>query len=197
MTAYVSLLRGINVGGQKQISMESLRKVYVEAGFGDVQTYVQSGNVIFESEQASPLGLSKKLEGAIEAAYGFHVPVFILQVDDLAQMLKDNPFLKTRHEDPRWLHVTFLYERPSVDAWGKLVAPAGIVDEFARGESAIYLFCPNGYGKTKLSNTFFEKRLGVLTTTRNWNTVNALYKMVVTEEKNNTKGTMDTKELLY
>jgi uncharacterized protein (DUF1697 family) len=175
MNKYVSLLRGINVGGQKKLAMEILRRIYKEAGLSHVQTYVQSGNVVFECKSTAPTALKEQLEAAIEAACGYQVPVFVRQAADLEHLLKHNPFYNHRHEDPRWLHVTFLYETPPAAAWNKVVAPAGIVDEFARDESAIYLFCPNGYGKTKLSNNFFERKLGTLTTTRNWNTVNALY----------------------
>jgi len=74
--------------------------------------------------------------------------------------------------------VTFLYQSPPASAWSGLVASPGIMDEFAQGERAIYLFCPQGYGKTKLSNSFFERKFGMPATTRNWNTVNALFKMV-------------------
>jgi uncharacterized protein (DUF1697 family) len=179
MSAFISMLRGINVGGQKKINMETLREIYVKAGFAKVRTYVQSGNVVFESTQEDPSVLSKRIEFHIEQTCGYAVPVFIRKAHELQEILAGNPFLNGRNEDPSKLHVTFLYQSLLETVWSKLVTPRDIPDEFARGEFAIYLFCPNGYGKTKLSNSFFERKLGVLATTRNWKTVNALYKMAI------------------
>jgi uncharacterized protein (DUF1697 family) len=179
MSAYVSMLRGINVGGKTQIRMDSLRGIYEESGFSKVRTYVQSGNVVFESSEQDQVGLEKRIEAHIEQTCGFSIPVFMRQAEELQEILTCNPFLNDRNEDPSKLHVTFLQQTPLETAWSKLVAPSGIVDEFWRGERAVYLFCPNGYGKTKLTTLFFERKLGVSVTTRNWNTVKALYKMVM------------------
>lgn len=178
MSAYVSVLRGINVGGNKQIRMDTLRGIYEELGFSKVRSYVQSGNVVFESIEQDPFGLEKLIEAHIERICGF-TPVFVRQAHELQEILSCNPFLYERNEDSSKLHVTFLHQAPLETAWSKLVAPSGILDEFSRGELAVYLYCPNGYGKTKLTNDFFERKLGVSVTTRNWNTVNALYKMVL------------------
>jgi uncharacterized protein (DUF1697 family) len=179
MSIFVSLLRGINVGGQKKIHMETLRGIYETLGYTNVRTYVQSGNVVFESTSYTPSELVKRIEEQIEKTYGFTVLVFIRQADELQEILSSNPFLYDRNEDPGKLHVTFLYQSPLEIAWVKLVAPSSILDEFSCGELAVYLYCPNGYGKTKLSNGFFERKLGVSVTTRNWNTVNALSKMAM------------------
>ncbi len=92
-------------------------------------------------------------------------------------ILTGNPYLMNGSVDPAALHVTFLYQPPSIEEWENLSAPSDIADEFTLGESVIYLHCPNGYGKTKLSNNYFERKSGVFVTTRNWNTVNALYKI--------------------
>jgi uncharacterized protein (DUF1697 family) len=181
MSTLISMLRGINVGAQKIIRMETLRAIYEGLGFSNVRTYVQSGNVLFESTESDHTNLVKRIEAQIEKTCGYHVSVFIRQPHNLQRILEGSPFLHGRNEDPRWLHVTFLYQPPPDNAWSKLKRPVNIADEFASGELAIYLFCPNGYGKTKLNNSFFEKKLGVPVTTRNWNTVNALYKMVMEE----------------
>lgn len=179
MSTFISMLRGINVGGQKRLRMESLRRIYADSGFTNVRTYVQSGNVVFESSEQAQTVVAKSIEANIEQTCGFAVEVFIRQLHELQRILAGNPFLNDRNEDPSKLHVTFLYQTPPKDAWGKLTPPGGTPDEFAPEEMAIYLFCPNGYGKTKLSNSFFERKLGIPTTTRNWNSVNALYKMAV------------------
>jgi len=179
MSVYISLLRGINVGAQKMIRMESLRTTYEGLGLTHVRTYVQSGNVVFECPEEDPFRLARRIEIGLEHAYGDEVPVFIRQPEQLQQILANNPFLNDRHEDPSKLHVSFLYHIPSEPWWSELVPPRDIADEFARGELAIYLFCPNGYGNTRLSNSFFERKLGMPVTTRNWNTVNTLYSMTI------------------
>jgi uncharacterized protein (DUF1697 family) len=177
MSVYVSMLRGINVGGQKQIRMESLRGIYEDLGLIRVRTYVQSGNVVFESTEPNKTVLAKLIESHIEQISGYNIPIFIRQTDELKRILAGNPFINDRDVDTRKLHVTFLYHVPSEPWWSEMASPRDTTDEFARSEMAIYLFCPNGYAKTKLSNGFFERRLGMPVTTRNWNTVNALYKM--------------------
>jgi uncharacterized protein (DUF1697 family) len=179
MTTSISLLRGINVGGQKRLRMETLRQIYSDLGFSNIRTYVQSGNVVFESSAIDRSALVEKIEVKIEQTCGYHVEVFVRQANEIQRILEGNPFLTYRNEDPGKLHITFYYQSPSETSLAKLTAPVGITDEFALAEMAVYLFCPNGYGKTKLSNSFFERKLGILVTTRNWNTVNALYKMAV------------------
>jgi uncharacterized protein (DUF1697 family) len=159
--------------------MEKLRGLYEELGFTNVRTYVQSGNVIFESPAQDPSELVKRIEQSIEHACGFHTEVFVRRPEELQRILAGNPFLNKRNEDASKLHVSFLYSRPSATALDSLSAPTGIADEYMPGEMDFYLFCPNGYGKTKLSNSFFERKLKVPVTTRNWNTVNALYKMAI------------------
>ncbi len=179
MSTFVSMLRGINVGNQKRLSMETLREIYEGIGFTDIRTYVQSGNVVFESPAQESSLLTRRIETHIEQMCGFHVEVFIRQAQEFERILTGNPFLNDRHEDPSKLHVTFLYQPPSETWWSQLTIPGNTVDEFAPGEIAVFLFCPYGYGKTKLSNSFFERKLGMPVTTRNWNTVNALYKMAM------------------
>jgi uncharacterized protein (DUF1697 family) len=177
MNRYISMLRGINVGGQRKLRMETLREVYQAAGFSNIRTYVQSGNLVFDGPEKDIPALTNDIEAKLRQTCGFHVEVFIRLPGEFMHILENNPFLRGRNEEPSKLHVTFLFQPPAEAAWGKLIAPMGISDEFYPGEQEIYLFCPNGYGKTKLSNSFFERKLGVLATTRNWNTVNALNKM--------------------
>lgn len=159
--------------------METLHGIYAELGFNNVRTYVQSGNVVFNCTEHDQRELNRRIEAHIEQTTGFLVKVFIRQAGDIQRLLAGNPFFKDRNEDPSKLHVTFLYQSPSASALSKLIPPSGTTDEFAPGEMAVYLFCPNGYGKTRLSNSFFERKLGMPMTTRNWNTVNALYEMAV------------------
>lgn len=174
MTTYISMLRGINVSGQKKIRMAELKNMYEMLGFGNVQTYVQSGNVIFDSSQQEIVKIQKSIETQIEAAFGFSVPVLIRTTDDFKRIIESHPFKK---EEALRVLVTFLYERPDKSKLEDLSQYEDKVDKFAIGEQEIFLFCPGGYGKTKLSNTFFERKLDVVATTRNWKSVNALYEM--------------------
>lgn len=159
--------------------METLREIYRAADFHNIRSYLQSGNVIFETPVKDLDSLAKDIERQLQRRCGFHIDVLLRQIEDFQAILTNNPFLRDRQEDPSKLHVTFLFQVPSDESMEKLILPGGINDEFVAGSQAIYLFCPNGYGKTKLSNSFFERRLGVLTTTRNWNTVTKLYKLAL------------------
>ena len=177
MPIYISMLRGINVGGHNQIKMTALRELFEALGFEQVQTYIQSGNVVFKAGRISTLQVSKKVEDRITKAFGFRVPVVTRTSAKMGSVSENNPFLKKKDIDPTKLHVTFLSEAPAPDALKKLEAlPAG-PDQFRSSGREIYLYCPNGYGNTKLSNNAIEKVLAVSATTRNWNTVNKLYEM--------------------
>lgn len=177
MSTFISMLRGINVSGQKRISMEDLRGLYQALNLVHVRTYVQSGNVIFDSEKQEAALLAKRIEAQIERSFGYSVPVIIREPHDFQRILANNPFLQGRDEDPAKLHVTFLYGSPSERILGQLKISSGEGDEFAMGDQEIFLFCPNGYGRTKLTNAYFERKLDMPATTRNWKTVNALYQM--------------------
>ncbi|MDR3577884.1 MAG: DUF1697 domain-containing protein [Anaerolineaceae bacterium] len=177
MVAYISMLRGINVGAQKSIRMLELTKLYEGLQLTSVRTYVQSGNVLFDSTELDALKLAAAIEAQIEQIFAFKVSVFIRRPADFQRLIAANPFLGERREDPTKLHITFLYHPAAEAELSRLVRPNSETDEFMAGAQEIYLFCPNGYGRTKLSNTFFEKKLHLPATTRNWNTVLTLYKM--------------------
>ena len=177
MNTFISLLRGINVNGQKKINMIELKSLCQSLGLAEVSTYVQSGNVVFDSAEQNTAKLSAMIEAAIEQSFGFAVSVFLREPNDFQRLVEDNPFLNGRNEDPVRLHVTFLYSLPSKARLSNLNPPGSGADEFVVRGREIYLFCPNGYGRTKLSNTFFERKLNVPATTRNWNTVSALHSM--------------------
>lgn len=174
MKPYISLLRGINVSGQKPVRMADLKNLYQSLGLENVRTYVQSGNVLFESPEQDTEKLGKAIEKEIEKTFGFSVPVLIRSAADLRRILDNHPY---KEEDPNRVLVTFLYAPPEQSKLDDLSHYEDKVDQFAIGELEIYLFCPGGYGKTRLSNSFFEKKLSVLATTRNWKTVNKLYEM--------------------
>ncbi len=177
MTTYISLLRGINVSGQKKIRMADLRQLYEELGYGNVRSYIQSGNVLFESSETNGEKLAGQIEQKIRDVYEFDVVVFVRAAENFRKLIARNAFVHERNEDPSKLHVTFLKIMPTLSAISALnIADAGN-DEFEPGESEIYFFCPDGYGRTKYSNSFVERKLKTPATTRNWKTVNKLYKM--------------------
>jgi uncharacterized protein (DUF1697 family) len=171
------MLRGINVSGQKIIKMESLRASFEALGFSRVRTYIQSGNVVFEASKGALDNLSRKIGERILSDYGFSVPLILRTSGEMKKIVSDNPFLTERGIDHSRLHVTFLSELPAKAALGKLDSLNGDPDEFRVKNREVYLYCPNGYGRTKLSNSAFEKLLSVEATTRNWKTVNTLLKM--------------------
>jgi len=174
MNTYISMLRGINVSGQKKIRMADLKSVYEDLGFQNIQTYVQSGNVIFDSPESHIKRLTKQLETQIEKTFGFSVPVLMRTADDFMRIIEEHPF---KYEEAIRVLVTFLYDHPQVSKLEELSHYKDKVDRFVIGQQEIFLFCPGGYGKTMLSNTFFEKKLDVVATTRNWKSVNALYEL--------------------
>jgi uncharacterized protein (DUF1697 family) len=175
--AYIAMLRGINVGGQKPVRMEQLRESCATLGLRSVETYVQSGNIVFLDEKRSPANLSKSISEAVLRDFGFRVPVLVKTAKEMRQVITRNPFLKETGIDPTKLHVTFLPEAASKDALKGLDRFPSTPDRFFVGRQEIYLYCPGGYGKTKLSNTALEKALSMETTTRNWKTVGTLFEM--------------------
>jgi uncharacterized protein (DUF1697 family) len=177
MPIYISLLRGINVSGQKQVRMDQLRDLFASLNFKNVKTYIQSGNVVFDGKKSDPLALSSKIKAKILDELGFSVPVFTISASDMKKVVLMNPFLKKKGIEISKLHVTFLLDSPTNEGLGKLSMIQAGQDEFKAIESFIYLSCPNGYGTSKLTNTAIERLLRVEATTRNWKTVNELSKL--------------------
>ena len=177
MTRYVALLRGINVGGRTRVGMDDLRRLFVALGHADVESYLQSGNVVFRSPVEEPARVAGEIEQGIARDLGVTVTVLVRTADDLARVVASNPFV-SRETDPATLHVTFLADAPDRERVARLATPSGEPDELALVGREVYLHCPNGYGRTKLNNAFIERRLGVAATTRNWRTVTTLGELV-------------------
>jgi uncharacterized protein (DUF1697 family) len=172
---YVAMLRGINVGGHKKVPMKDLALVAEGVGANDVRTYIQSGNLVLSSSlSAAPL--TQALEAAIATRFGFAVPVQLRTKAQLSHVAVGNPFLK-KGLDEATLHVTFLDAAPKKSAIDAISELAFAPDTLVVAGREIYLSCPEGYGNTKLHNGFFEKRLKVGATTRNWKTVVTLLEM--------------------
>jgi uncharacterized protein (DUF1697 family) len=172
MNTYVSILRGINVNGKNSIRMNDLKTLYEQLKFMNVTTYIQSGNVIFRSDtDLNNYELSKQIEKAVFKNFQLKIPVILRNYAELQQTIKNNPFLKEKGINFEKLHVTFLSEKPVTKDLLNITQLNYYPDKFVISETEVYLYCPNGYGTTKLSNVFFENKLNVTATTRNWNTI--------------------------
>jgi uncharacterized protein (DUF1697 family) len=175
MTTCIALLRGINVGNNA-LRMERLRALLAELGFGDPRTYLQSGNAVFTA--AGPAAkLARLIEAKLAGETRLPVSVFIRTPAQLKRVIDTNPFLKETGVDARFLHVTFLARPVSNAGLAVLGATPSGADRWHAAGEEICLHCPGGYGRTKLNNTAIEKLLATRATTRNWNTVAALYEM--------------------
>jgi uncharacterized protein (DUF1697 family) len=174
MTTYISMLRGINVSGQKKISMEALKKLYESLCFKNVRTYIQSGNVIFECPDKNVTALISTIEKKIRQTYGFDAVVFIRTKDEFKKLIDNTPFSK---KDAGKLHVTFLSAIAARLPMEEINKGKAAAEEFYISNREIYLYCPDGYGRSTLSNNFFERKLKMSATTRNWRTVNELFKL--------------------
>lgn len=177
MQTYISILRGINVSGHNLVKMDGLRKSYESLGFQNVKTYKQSGNLIFTASEFDNNELEQIVSGQIEKDFGIVVPVIVLTIDSLKQIVDGNPFLKDSSMDTAFLHATFLASRPlnfhHKDVEDKRLDGEDVV----LTDNVVYLYCPNGYGRTKLTNNFLEAKLKVIATTRNWKTTSELLKI--------------------
>ena len=183
MATYISILRGINVSGQKKILMPELKLLYEGLKFSGVITYIQSGNVIFSTDQNAPaLEVSSMIERAILEKFGFSVPVMIRTIVEMQSVINANPFIKDPGQTIEKLYVTFLDKAPAQSALEKINPYDFLPDKFILHHREIFLVCASGYGTTKLSNTFFEDKLKVKATTRNWNTVNKLLEMAKSDK---------------
>lgn len=176
MKTYISLLRGINVSGQNKIKMIDLIQVYENVGFNQVKTYIQSGNVVFQSNN-SAIDAERTIRDNIEMNIGYKVPVMVISKEELDTTIALNPFIRSGISDIKSLHLTRLGDKPEIDKIKDISAFKDGENQFRIEGENIYLYCPNGYGKVKINNTFFEKKLNILATTRNWKTILALAEM--------------------
>lgn len=157
--------------------MADLKILYEEADFSNVTTYIQSGNVIFETAYSPEKSIST-IEKKIRDQYGFDVTVLIKTAEELEKVLQENPYLSEKNVQENKLYVTFLAEESSPERLQKIQSFQSAADRFSITGKNIYLYCPDGYGTSKLSNNFFENQLKVRATTRNWRSVNILCKML-------------------
>ncbi|MGB5653915.1 MAG: DUF1697 domain-containing protein [Robiginitalea sp.] len=169
MNKKIAILRGINVGGKRKILMADLKALCQNLGWANVVTYIQSGNLIFDSKKQNP-ELEQTLEKAISYNYGFDVPVIIRNANELQTSIGRNSFFD-KDADITQLHLTFLKENPTSENVEKTKTYNFEPDRFEIVEKDVFICCAGKYHQSKLTNNFFEKKLKVGATTRNWKTV--------------------------
>ena len=177
MTRYVAFLRAINVAGQKLIKMDELARIFTAAGFKNVRTYIQSGNVIFDARSANAVALRKKIERALQDVLGYEVTVILRRLADIEEIVKRNPFKTVKTSAEAKPFVVFLSDEPQRTPKLPLISTTENLDVFeVRDRAAFVVSGRKKNGWFGFPNKFVEKELGVLGTTRNWNTVNKILK---------------------
>jgi uncharacterized protein (DUF1697 family) len=178
MTAFVSLFRGVNVGGHHKIRMDELKEVHEVLGFKDVFPYIQSGNVVFTSDDADLARLRRQIEDGFEKKFGFHVEVLVRTSAELREIIENNPFQSQPGRESKWVVVLFLAACPDDTAQDDLLKTyVGPEELFIIGKE-VYIYYPNGIGRSKLSHSLIEKKLKTVGTARNWNTILQLQQLV-------------------
>ena len=174
MTKYLALLRGINVSGHNMIKMDALKKMLENMGFQNVETYIQSGNVFLESDDENTASIGFKIKQEISKVFGYDVPVIMVSKTDLELCFKNNPYLKEKECDIKKLYVAFISKELTAAAINDLKISNFKPDEAAIDSNRIYIKYAIGAGKTNLDQKYIEKKLNVVSTIRNWNTVTKL-----------------------
>ena len=175
MQTYISFLRGLNMAGHNSVRMTDLVTLYRDEGYKDAETYIQSGNVVFRdlADLTAP-AISTKIEKAIHEKFNYEIAILIRTIDEMKKLISANPFLKIEKFDPSKMAVLLLSEKATTAQIQKVINISYPPDEFRIIGSEIFIYCPNGFGRTKLYSNFFEKKMNVTGTARNWNTINKL-----------------------
>lgn len=174
MTTYLALFRGINIGGHNKVAMKELVSLLEEVGCSNIRTYIQSGNVIFDTSSRSRSKLSQEISHSMMKRFGFAPKVMLLTAAELQDVIAHNPFPST---EGKALHALFLDAQPENPDLERLSVMKKKSEEFLLGDRVFYLYAPDGVGKSKLAVNV-ERCLGVATTGRNWNTVTRLASML-------------------
>jgi uncharacterized protein (DUF1697 family) len=172
----VALLRGVNVGGKNLLAMKDLASLFVQAGCADVRTYIQSGNVLFQSSPARAEKVPLLIAQGIAGRFGYRTGVLLRSVEELGETIRNNPFLNAGAPE-NWLHAMFLADRPDALRVAALDPERSPPDAFVVRGREIYLQCPHGVGKSKLTNAWFDSQLATTGTGRNWRTVTKLFEL--------------------
>ncbi len=176
-TPTVALLRGINVGGKNLLPMKELTAIFAKAECTEVRTYIQSGNVLFNAPAALVKKLPDVISERIRERFGYSVPVILRTIQEMGKVISENPFLEIGDSE-KMLHVYFLGDKPAASAIQSLDPDRSPPDTFQVRNREIYLRCPNGMGRSKLTNAYFDAKLSTISTARNWATVVKLFEMM-------------------
>ena len=172
------MLRGVNVSGHRKIKMADLRQALTQAGFKGVTTYIQSGNIILEEEEGKETVVENKLRSLIKKEFGHEVEVIVISPEYLQSIIDNNPFILDKpEEDIKKLYITFLKQAPDDLSLDSLDRDKFLPDRYALDDRVIYIRFAEGAGKSKMNLKFFEGKLKVSGTSRNWRTVNKLLRM--------------------
>jgi uncharacterized protein (DUF1697 family) len=167
---HVALLRGINVGGRHKLPMQQLVRMFEAAGGSSVRSYIASGNVLFDAREPAAARIARAVAAAIAERFGFEAPVVLRSAGELQAVVRANPFVAAGDE-PGALHVLFLVDRPAAAQAAALDPARSPPDRFELHGRELFLHCPNGVARTKLTNDYFDRQLGTIGTMRNWRTV--------------------------
>ncbi|MER7170293.1 DUF1697 domain-containing protein [Streptomyces mesophilus] len=175
---YAALLRGINVGGRAKVPMAELRTLLTGLGYGEVRTHLQSGNAFFSAAEGDERSLEADLTSAIERHFGFPVACLVRDHTYLKAVAEACPFPAADLE-PKQLHVTYLSQQPDPGRYAELDQAGFLPEEFRLGDRCVYLYAPDGLGRSKLGEILSRPRMtkGMIATTRNWNTVTKLVEL--------------------
>ena len=184
LQSYIAMLRGINVSGQKKIKMADLRAHLSELNFDSIQTYIQSGNIIFQSQDINTSRLEEQIKSKIQEKYGFEVPTLVKTPKEISAAIVNNPFVDEIENDPKRIYVTFLATEPMTEHVDKLLSYDYAPEQIVLKGKDLYGYSPKGFGNAKFSNNFIENKLKVAATTRNWRTVNTLLEMAENSKGN-------------
>lgn len=175
MPVLISFLRGINMTGHNSLRMADLTLLFKDLGFSDVVTYIQSGNVIFSNPADLPGNdISFKIEKAIFERFSYVVPVMLRTVQEIKNFTVINPFINEENFEPSKMAVILLHEECTPEQIQKVIDIDYPPDKFKIIGREIFIYCPDGFGKTKLYTNFFEKKMGVSGTARNWKTITSI-----------------------
>lgn len=175
MITYISILRGINVGGHKIIKMDALKDLYRSLGYKNVHSYIQSGNIIFQTTSNNTIRIAEDIQHAIHSQFGYDVPTIVKTRDEWSAIIQGQPFLKDETKDEKCVHVTILSSILHDLSSEKFLNYKSESEDIFITPQAVYLYCSQGYGQTQISNNLIEKMLQVPATTRNWKTIQKLW----------------------
>lgn len=170
---HIALLRGINVGGKHKLPMKLLAATFEAHGAREVKTYIQSGNVVFGASARAAKGLARGVSETLEAELGFAVPIVTRSAAQWSELVANNPFVDEA-SDPKQLHLALLDRKPSAAAVARLDPERSPGDRYVLRNDALYLFCPRGVARTKLTCAYFDRTLECVSTMRNWRTTQKL-----------------------